>query len=318
MSSITQCPQCNTRFKVNQGQLDAHQGLVRCGRCQVVFNATHYLYDDEPSPQLDLPILLAETQPKPMHAESTPQDGLVPAKHEEPDSSQIPLYETPYVVDHATLLHLTPDSAGKQGEIEAEEEAEASIQTGNNIEQLTLAQQISFAGKPLKAASKPVKKIRRWPWVMGCLLLLVVLLAQATYFFRVKLAASLPGLKPALTFYCDLFSCTIPLPHDIDQMSIESSDMEIADPAQANVITFNALLRSRAPYPQAYPNLELTLTDTQDKALARRIFRPAEYLKAGEDEKQGAPANREINIKLHLDTTDIKPTGFRLFLFYPQ
>ena len=318
MSAITQCPQCNTRFKVSREQLDAHQGLVRCGRCQVVFNATHYLYDDEPSPQLDLPILLAEMQPKPMSAESITQDELAPARHGEPDSSQIPLYETPYVVDHATLQQVTLDSAEKQDEIEAEEKAETSIQAGNNIERPTLAQQIAFTGKPLKAASKPVKKIRRWPWVMGCLLLLVILLAQATYFFRVKLAANLPGLKPALTFYCDLFLCAIPLPHDIEQMSIESSDMEIADPAQANVITFNALLRNHAPYPQVYPNLELTLTDTQDKALARRVFRPAEYLKAGEDEKQGAPANREISVKLHLDTTDLKPTGFRLFLFYPR
>lgn len=316
MSAITQCPQCNTRFKVSQEQLDAHQGLVRCGRCQVVFNATHYLYDDEPSPQLDLPILLAETQPKPVPAESTPQDDLALVKHGELNSGQIPLYETPYVADHATLQQVTLDSAEKQDKIE--KEAEANIQTGNNIERLTLAQQIAFAEKPLKTASKPVKKIRRWPWVMGCLLLLVVLLAQATYFFRVKLAANLPGLKPALTLYCDLFLCAIPLPHDIDQMSIESSDMEIADPAQANIITFNALLRNHAPYPQAYPNLELTLTDTQDKALARRVFRPAEYLKAGEDEKQGVPANRETSVKLHLDTTDLKPTGFRLFLFYPQ
>jgi len=29
-------------------------------------------------------------------------------------------------------------------------------------------------------------------------------------------------------------------------------------------------------------------------------------------------ANRELNVKLNLDTTDIKPSGYRLFLFYPQ
>ena len=56
MSTITQCPTCNTRFKVTQEQLDAHQGLVRCGCCQAVFNATEYLQDDKSSPQLDLPI----------------------------------------------------------------------------------------------------------------------------------------------------------------------------------------------------------------------------------------------------------------------
>lgn len=140
---------------------------------------------------------------------------------------------------------------------------------------------------------------------------------QAAYFFRVELAANLPGLKPALTAYCELLQCTVPLPQKADLVSIESSDLE-ADPAQLNVIILNALLHNRAPYAQAYPNLELTLTDTQDKVLARRTFRPAEYLKQGEDEKQGLAANRELSVKLNLDTTDLKPSGYRLFLFYPQ
>ena len=37
----------------------------------------------------------------------------------------------------------------------------------------------------------------------------------------------------------------------------------------------------------------------------------------GEDESRGLSPGREISIKLHLDTTDLKPTGYRLFLFYP-
>lgn len=68
MSTTTQCPQCNTRFKVSQEQLDAHQGLVRCGRCQAVFNAAEHLQDDQPSPQLDLPIGPEETRQTPAEA----------------------------------------------------------------------------------------------------------------------------------------------------------------------------------------------------------------------------------------------------------
>jgi hypothetical protein len=41
-------------------------------------------------------------------------------------------------------------------------------------------------------------------------------------------------------------------------------------------------------------------------------------LKTGEDEKSGFPANRDLDIKLHLDTMDLKPSGYRLFLFYPD
>jgi hypothetical protein len=91
------------------------------------------------------------------------------------------------------------------------------------------------------------------------------------------------------------------------------------DPAQANIITLHALLRNRAPYALAYPYIELTLTDTQENPLARRNFVPADYIPASEDEQRGFPANRESTIKLHLNTTDLKPAaGYRLFLYYPE
>ena len=277
MSTSTQCPQCNTRFKVSQEQLDAHHGMVRCGRCQAVFNATEHLQDDQPSPQLDLPIAPEEIRQTPAEAANA-----------EPDFSRID-------TDHIEI-------PGKK-----------TVATKS----ATLAQQITFSSGPDKAPPKPARKKSNWPWAVGCLLLLIILLAQAAYFFRVELAANLPGLKPALTAYCDLLQCTVPLPQKADLVSIESSDLE-ADPAQSNVIILNALLHNRASYAQAYPNLELTLTDVQDKALARRTFRPVEYLKQGEDEKQGLAANRELSVKLNLDTTDLKPSGYRLFLFYPQ
>lgn len=185
------------------------------------------------------------------------------------------------------------------------------------VETAPLAQPIRIEEDPPRPDSKPAARKSAWPWVVGSLLLLIILLAQAAYFFRVDLAARLPGLKPALQSYCKLLQCSVPLPQVADLMSIESSEME-ADPSQGNAITLNANLRNRAPYAQAYPSLELTLTDTQDKALARRIFRPAEYLTPGEDEASGLPPNREVSVKLHLDTADLKPAGYRLFLFYPQ
>ncbi len=283
MSTSTQCPQCNTRFKVSQEQLEAHQGMVRCGRCQAVFNAAEHLQDDQPSPQLDLPIAPGETRQTPAETAAEP----IPATHEELDFN-----------------HITPARTERPNKIEF-------------AAPVTLAQQITFADDLGATFPEPVKKSPRWPWAVGCMLLLVVLLAQAAYFFRVELATNMPALKPVLTSYCGLLQCTIPLPQKADLVSIESSDLE-ADPAQSNVITLNALLHNRAPYAQAYPNLELTLTDTQDKALARHTFRPAEYLKQDEDEKQGLAANRELSVKLNLDTTDLKPSGYRLFLFYPQ
>jgi predicted Zn finger-like uncharacterized protein len=154
-----------------------------------------------------------------------------------------------------------------------------------------------------------------WPWPIGVLLLLLMLLAQSAYFFRVDLAARIPSLKPVLIGYCQILKCSVSLPQHTDLIGIESSELE-ADPANENQITLNALLRNRAPYTQAFPNLELTLNDSQDKPLARRIFLPADYLPPIQNEITGLLPNHELGIKLHLSTSDLKPSGYRLVLIY--
>lgn len=266
MIEITQCPECGTRFKVTDTQLDAHDGLARCGHCHEVFNALEHLHDDEPSPQLSLPI-----EPE-----------------SEPESTTTEIDLTPI-----------PDVP------ELEEEP------------ATLAQQVQFVEELTDEVSKEIPRKHGWIATLTVLLLMLILLAQATYLFRVELGARLPGIKPLLTEYCELLACTVALPQKSDLIIIESSELE-SDPDQNNVITLHALVHNRAPYTQAYPNIELTLTDLQDQIVARRVFRPADYLKTGEDEKTGLHANRDLDIKLRLDTTDLKPSGYRLFLFYPH
>jgi hypothetical protein len=145
--------------------------------------------------------------------------------------------------------------------------------------------------------------------------LLLLLLAQAAYFFRVDLAAQRPELKPALVEFCRLLDCSIPLPQKIDLVSIESSSLE-AYPTHENRIVLNVLLRNRAAFAQAFPHLELTINDNQDQPLSRRVFRPADYLPP-ESESTGLQAHLELSTKLLLDTGDLKPSGYRLVLFYP-
>ena len=65
MSGTTLCPYCNSRFTISETQLDAHEGMVRCGYCQKTFDARLRFVSDQPSPQLELPILqlLADLPP---------------------------------------------------------------------------------------------------------------------------------------------------------------------------------------------------------------------------------------------------------------
>ena len=290
MSAITQCPECGTRFNISQQQLEAYHGMVRCGRCQAVFNAVENLYDDEPSPQLDLPIMRnevpgqepAETAAPPAEPAATAAEDATPAEAAWPENGTVP-----------------------EPQLQAEEQVEEEKPAGE------LPVEEEFLAVPGK------KKRPAWPWAVAASFLLLLLAAQAAYFFRVELAARLPGLKPALVSYCSLLDCQVMLPRDVDLMSIDSSDLE-ADPDHANVITLTATLRNHAAYAQAYPDLELTLNNTGDKPVARRTFHPAEYLRPGTDEKAGLGGRRELNVRLNLDTADLKPSGYRLLLFYPH
>ena len=157
----------------------------------------------------------------------------------------------------------------------------------------------------------------RWPWLTGIAISLLLSIGQIGYFYRVELSAELPGLKPLLLNYCQLLNCSIPLPQHIKELSIESSEMH-QDAQQPNLTQLNFLLHNSANFSQAYPAIELTFLDNEEKIIARRDFQPAAYLKQKNDEKIGLAGNRDANITLHLDTGELKPTGYKLFLFYSK
>lgn len=53
-SFVTQCPHCQSRFRVNHAQLSVARGVVRCGACLQVFNAVRQLLEQRaqaPAPE---------------------------------------------------------------------------------------------------------------------------------------------------------------------------------------------------------------------------------------------------------------------------
>lgn len=357
IDGTTLCPHCDTRFRIAAAQLEAHQGMVRCGHCLQAFDARPNFIPDHPDPQLELPILADELAAQSEHPHAGEDHALEPALPEQnPPEEHVPGDAGHPVAVDSELTALSVPVADTSAEAEpaeasavAEEPASAEtapvdhavhdsldfsqpIAIPDHLEStappaepphaeaeterpMTLAEQVAIVQDEEESTAQ--RKPRRWPWAIGSLLLLLLLLAQAAYFFRVDLAARIPELKPALIGYCELLKCSVPLPQKTDLMGIESSDLE-ADPAHENQITLNALLRNRATFAQAFPNLELTLNDSQDRPLARRVFHPSDYLPPVENEKTGLLPNHELSIKVRLDTTDLKPSGYRLVLFYPN
>lgn len=70
-SFVTQCPHCQTRFRVNHAQLSVARGVVRCGSCLQVFNAARQLLEQRAA-HAPAPAPAPTTEP-PTAAEALPE-----------------------------------------------------------------------------------------------------------------------------------------------------------------------------------------------------------------------------------------------------
>jgi predicted Zn finger-like uncharacterized protein len=161
----------------------------------------------------------------------------------------------------------------------------------------------------------PAPRPRRALWGGLSLLLLLLLAGQAAYAYRMELSIALPQLREWQTQFCASIGCSVRPLQAATYLHIEASDLKAVDPALPGEIELSVLVRNRAPVELAYPAFELTLTDSQDRAVARRVFLPAEYLAPG-----AAPALKsgaELPLHLYLDTGELRAAGYRVYLFYP-
>jgi predicted Zn finger-like uncharacterized protein len=165
---------------------------------------------------------------------------------------------------------------------------------------------------------RPERRTRLW-WGIAAGLLLIALNVQALFYFRGAIALVWPQARPYIESLCR-GRCEIPLPKRAELMSIETSDLQ-AEPTATGVMALSATLRNRAAFPQAFPALELTLTDEHDQPLARRVLKPAEYLKRQGNDAipscAGGVASCEVQVRLFLEAAALKASGYRLYLFYP-
>jgi predicted Zn finger-like uncharacterized protein len=333
MAIVTRCPACGTVFRVTPPQLQARGGSVRCGRCLTVFDGFKTLsMGPESEAAEEFPTSGSEaditvpTVPLPTGSKRTslvPQV-TAPANREDPAPPPAPVDErapaqppaghAPPVPSSAPAFKLeavsaTELAAAAAGALRTRSDAATDAgDFGPPPEQLTLEDHL-FLEESRDARARVVRL-----WAGGAVLLLVVLAAQVAYSYRGEIAARYPGLRPQLTRLCEMMGCGIYLPQRPQLISIEASDLQATDPARPALIQLTATVRNHATYDLGLPALDLVLTNSRDHTLARRIFQPREYLEAGRNPLAGLPARAEFTINLELDTTDLRPAGFRLEL----
>lgn len=302
---ITHCPSCHTHFRVHAEQLAARAGQVRCGKCSRVFDAIEHLIE-ELAPARESSATLAHLST----SADTAAAGPVPvpevgsrlgAETQEPALAQNASFEAQTVEAGAGIAGalIPPPDPVPAGDAKPRSDSAAN----------------AFDFGPIAAADS-AKQVRGRSWMLGALLLLLILLAQGAYHYRSDLVALFPELKPHATALCAILGCDLPLTRRIELMSIEASDLQ-ADTEKPNIMVLSATLKNRAAFDQQLPSLELTLTDAQDQPVVRRVLAPRDYGGKGVNIQAGFAANTEIAIKVFIEGSQVKATGYRLYLFFP-
>ena len=160
------------------------------------------------------------------------------------------------------------------------------------------------------------KRPQRLLFGIGALLLFIGAMTQATYTFRNQIAARLPQTKPLLTAACSIAGCKIAWPEEIDALAIEASELQ-ALPNNSNAFSLTLLLRNHDSSTEAWPSIQLTLNDENERAVARRVFTPREYLGSTAEMEKGFPSNTEQPVKIFFTLAQLKASGYRVYLFYP-
>lgn len=157
----------------------------------------------------------------------------------------------------------------------------------------------------------------RRPWVraglgLAVLLLSGLLLLQWALHERARLAAAEPALRPTLQALCDVTGCELAPLRRIEAFVIESSAF---NKTHGEGFQLALAIRNTGALPLGMPAAELSLTDSQDQAVLRRVFLPTE-LGAPPMLGPGAEWNATLPVRVAGAAT-LRIAGYRVLVFYP-
>lgn len=349
---ITRCPACATMFKVVPDQLRVSEGWVRCGHCSEVFDASAHLQppaavaqaqEQEAQSGAAVPPTQDATEPSPFDAgvpalASQEAPGEIAAEDDEPFAAADPspqsepppdsVASSPQTEIDEELPEDEPDSVQLQAEQEALQEDPLDRPFSLRREDLSAPAELTPGELPGDAAPleeltfvRQARREARWqrPAMRGLLSLLALALAgllalQVAVQERDRLAAAEPALRPWLASVCERLGCRVAPPRRIDAIAIDGSTFNRLRP---DAYRLEVTLKNQSGTQVAMPAVELTLTDSAEQPVVRRVLMPGELGAA----RLALPARAEWSgtVALALQDTSLAGhvAGYRVLAFYP-
>ena len=291
MSLVTACPSCGVLFKVAPDQLLISEGWVRCGKCQTVFDASLSLQNRLKDSQSESPAEtgLVPSQSLEVAAQELPSEDMLAVEGPLDSSNDRPLEPPVPVVNPA------PDS-------KASDESSAFA--------------VAF-DVPASVQSRPTAGRRSWiPKVFYLLapLLLLMFAVQVVLFERNEIFSREPRAKPWLLALCKPFDCHLETLKRIQSIVIDSSTFTKISP---DIYQLTLILKNTSTADLNLPSVELTLINSLDQPLLRRVFSVDELRVQSSTLLSFSELPLLFSFVVKTGELSDRVTGYRVLVFYP-
>jgi predicted Zn finger-like uncharacterized protein len=254
----TQCPSCRSVFRVSHQQLSAAEGLVRCGKCSVIFNG------NENIKRLRSNTTAGATSTHHRASGAAPitaQPASVTTRRQKPRGESDSSSRSPPPALQLKAQALERASPGTTRATDSKDEASPPLPEEYYVNPLI---------QPHRA--------RRTTLYASLALLMLLLLLTGGYVYGVReRLLDFPTLTTWISTACTLVGCKVEPPRDTDRIAIIGRNV-YAPPDRQNILTITATLVNKASFAQPYPLMQVSFTNLQGTVLATRRFSPREYL----------------------------------------
>lgn len=246
----TQCPYCETNFRITKTQLDAADGFVRCGICQQVFNAIELAGQQKNQPSLSD----AET------ANTTPLDEN--SRHSEYSALQPPAEKISAAINESALSD-EAQSTKETFDFFHEDGNEAAPNVVPN----------TFRNKDRKQSKSLITTTL---WSIGTLLLSASLVVEYAWFNRNQLSQR-PELQTVVKKLCQRFECKNFSMRNPAKIELVTRNI-YSHPNEKDALMVNVTMKNNARFAQPYPIIQIDFSDIRGGNVAARRFFPDEYM----------------------------------------
>jgi predicted Zn finger-like uncharacterized protein len=157
--------------------------------------------------------------------------------------------------------------------------------------------------------------IKRWPWLIGSLLLLMGVMTQIAWIQFDKWSAQ-PSYRSYYAIACKILPCRLTEIADINQ--IRSTHLVVrSHPDEKNALIVDTIIANNADFRQFFPGIKLIFLDIQGESIASRVFQPKEYVKGELFGQTMMPARQSIQLSLSIVDPGDKAVNYRLEMVTP-